>query len=616
MASILARMKDGLMNAVSGIGTTADPRMASRYQFCALDQHSIQAAYRGSGMMRKCIDIPALDMVRAWRDWNADDIDIEKIEAEEKRLGLRQKIYEAEILRGLGGGAIIIGAPGDPSQPLGKVGNGAVAFLHVVSRWQLQIGDVDLDPFSPNYGEPAYFTVNDGKQIKIDPSRVVCFTGDPIPQLITTSWEDKFWGESRIQRLLDAVKNADTAQDAFAALLHKARVTRVGIPELTALVGDPEGEALIQKRLAAMAVGESVHNCTIYDSGNGGTNPGESIDDFQVAWAGMDSVMNAYDMRVCAVADIPATRLLGKAAEGMNSSGDGQQQDWHKHVNALQELRLRPCMDKLDTALIPSATGKVADKSIWYEWAPLDVPNEKTVAETFKMKVEAAVKAQETGAIPDAAFAEGFQSMLVESGMMPALETALEKIPEAERYDFESDPAPDGSDPSALTEPDADNTNDAAPRTLYVQRKLLNGADLIAWAKSQGFTDTLPADELHVTVLYSKQPVDWMKMGHSWQTEDGGNLTVAPGGARLVEPLGDKGAIVLLFNSGELIWRHQDMVRNGASHDYDEYQPHVTITYSGAPDLANVEPYRGELIFGPEIFEELDEDWALKFKAE
>ena len=452
MASILARMKDGLLNAVSGIGTTADPRMASRYQFCALDQHSIQAAYRGSGMMRKCIDIPALDMVRAWRDWNADDVDIEKIEAEEKRLGLRQKIYEAEILRGLGGGAIIIGAPGDPSQPLGKVGMGAVAFLHVVSRWQLQIGDVDLDPFSPNYGQPAYFTVNDGKQIKIDPSRVVCFTGEPIPQLITTSWEDKFWGESRIQRLLDAVKNADTAQDAFAALLHKARVTRVGIPELTSLVGDPEGETLIQKRLAAMAVGESVHNITIFDSGNGSSNPGESITDFQVAWAGMDSVMNAYDMRVCAVADIPATRLLGKAAEGMNSSGDGQQQDWHKHVSAMQELRLRPSMDKLDTALIPSATGKVADKSIWYEWAPLDVPNEKTIAETFKMKVEAAVKAQETGAIPDAAFAEGFQSMLVESGMLPALETALEKIAEAERFAMEPEPDLTGPDPSALTE--------------------------------------------------------------------------------------------------------------------------------------------------------------------
>jgi hypothetical protein len=45
------------------------------------------------------------------------------------------------------------------------------------------------------------------------------------------------------------------------------------------------------------------------------------------------------------------------------------------------------------------------------------------------------------------------------------------------------------------------------------------------------------------------------------------------------------------------------MVRNGASHDFDEYQPHVTITYEGSDlDLSKVEPYRGELVFGPEIF--------------
>ena len=450
MASILARMKDGLLNAVSGVGTTADPRSASHYMFRPLDQHTIQAAYRGSGMMRKCIDIPALDMVRAWRDWNAEGDDLEKIEAEEARLGLRQKIYEAEILRGLGGGAIIIGAPGNPSEPLGDIGIGQLAYLYVISRYQMSIGDIDLEPFSPNYGMPKWFTVNDGAQTRIDPSRVVCFTGDPIPQMAETTWEERFWGEARIQRLLNAVTNSDTAQDSFASLLHKARVVRVGIPDLTQLVGDPEGEALITKRLAAMAVGESAHNVTIYDSGNGSSNPGEKVEQFQVSWAGMDSVMKAFDMRVCAVADIPATRLLGKAAEGMNSSGDGQQQDWHKHVRAMQELRLRPCLDKIDRALVQSATGKKADLSNWYAFAPLDVPDEKALAETFKLKVEAAVKAQETGSIPDEAFAEGFQSMIVESGMMPALETALERVPEGERFGFQQE-SPDGTDPSALT---------------------------------------------------------------------------------------------------------------------------------------------------------------------
>jgi hypothetical protein len=133
----------------------------------------------------------------------------------------------------------------------------------------------------------------------------------------------------------------------------------------------------------------------------------------------------------------------------MNSSGDGQQQDWHKHVRALQDLRLRPCLDHIDRYLIPSATGK-QPASTWYKFSALDVPNEAAEATRFKTLVEAAVKAQETGAIPEVAFNEGFQSMLVEHGFMPALETALERIPEAERFDFEVEP--DETDPSALTQ--------------------------------------------------------------------------------------------------------------------------------------------------------------------
>jgi hypothetical protein len=53
------------------------------------------------------------------------------------------------------------------------------------------------------------------------------------------------------------------------------------------------------------------------------------------------------------------------------------------------------------------------------------------------------------------------------------------------------------------------------------------------------------------------------------------------------------------------------MVERGASWDYEEYQPHVTITYNGGGiDLHAIEPYRGRLVFGPEIFEEINENWG------
>lgn len=146
------------------------------------------------------------------------------------------------------------------------------------------------------------------------------------------------------------------------------------------------------------------------------------------------------------------------------------------------------------------------------------------------------------------------------------------------------------------------------PRPLYVSRQLLNAGELLDWARSQGFTSTLPAEELHVTVIYSKRPVNWFGMGQFGSNT--GEVIVGPGGPRMVEPLGEDGAVALLFQSVDLQWRHREMRDAGASWDYPSYLPHVTLTYeAGEIDLAKVEPYQGRLIFGPERFEAIQSDW-------
>lgn len=156
-----------------------------------------------------------------------------------------------------------------------------------------------------------------------------------------------------------------------------------------------------------------------------------------------------------------------------------------------------------------------------------------------------------------------------------------------------------------------DGVDDGAtePRTLYVRRDLINTKEFFAWAKEQGFTDLV--DDPHVTVLYSKESVDWIAMGNDREFLREGddatdNMLIPAGGPRVIMPLGDMGAVVLCFASSRLSYRHQDMIYKGASHDYDDYSPHVTISYeSMGLDLSKVEPYTGPLVFGPEIFQEI-----------
>lgn len=142
-------------------------------------------------------------------------------------------------------------------------------------------------------------------------------------------------------------------------------------------------------------------------------------------------------------------------------------------------------------------------------------------------------------------------------------------------------------------------------KTLYVSRPLKNAADLMTWADEQGFKSILDDDEFHVTIAFSRDKIDWDVL-----TPETKEMTVE-GGQRLVEPLGDEGAVVLKFKSVFLPKRWKQIIDAGASWDYDDYTPHVTITYKGTDiDLSKVKPFNGKLIFGPEKFTELVEDWS------
>lgn len=75
--------------------------------------------------------------------------------------------------------------------------------------------------------------------------------------------------------------------------------------------------------------------------------------------------------------------------------------------------------------------------------------------------------------------------------------------------------------------------------------------------------------------------------------------------------------MVLLFNSSDLTWRHVEIRDAGASWDWPDYQPHITFTYQpGSVDLDQVEPYRGVIELGPEVFEEIGEGWANRLDEE
>ncbi|MEX2693691.1 hypothetical protein [Rhizobium mongolense] len=97
----------------------------------------------------------------------------------------------------------------------------------------------------------------------------------------------------------------------------------------------------------------------------------------------------------------------------------------------------------------------------------------------------------------------------------------------------------------------------------------------------------MPADDLHVTITYSRTHVDWMAMGSAWDDE----VKIPRGG-----PAADGAVRRAVRVEHELGLRRVRL--------------HITISYDDdAPELATVEPYQGEILLGPEVSKEVIDDW-------
>ncbi|MET3710397.1 phage-related protein (TIGR01555 family) [Sphingomonas trueperi] len=411
-------------------------------------------AYLTSGLLKKVIAIPAADRTSKWRDWQAEADDIELIEKEEKRLSLRAKVKQAEILRGIGGGALVLiaEAGGNHNQPLNaaQIRQGGLVAVNVLSRWQLSVAEWDKDFASPTFGEPLMWRVNSGtaNAQDIHPSRVIAFRGDPLSGLQALADDQAYWGDCRLDRVWREVQNADNTQAWFAALVRKAKLLRFGIPGLSEQLAAPGGQERIAARVATIAEGENILNATVYEAAAGTDRPGEAVTDYQVTWAGIPAVMDAFDQRVAAVADIPFTRLMGRSPAGMNATGQHDTDNWWAAVSDGQENELRPCMEQLDPFLLASA-GVTATDVTW-KWADLSTPTEAETAATFKTEMEAVTLLQATNAIPQEAFNKGVQNLMSEREYMPGLDGALAELPEDERFGIIGTMDPSLGDPSAL----------------------------------------------------------------------------------------------------------------------------------------------------------------------
>lgn len=609
-------MSDGFANFVTRIGGAADRTAYGQYfmsPYAALD---VDAAYRTS-WFRKICDIPPFDETRAGRTWaGVDKEDVLKLDRAEKKLGLMPKIAEARILaRKDGGSVILLSTGGNAARPLDetelkKIAKDGLKFITVLSRYDCTPVTRDEDPNSPTFNMPKQYRLRNSAGTIVDASRVIRFVGNPIRQ--QGYWDG--WGESIWVELRNAVRHADQISAGISAMVDEAKLDVVKIKNLIAGMATSEYEGALLRRWQSAMSFKSINNTLLLDDT-------DSYEQKTLTFQGLPDILAGALMIMSGMADIPATRLLGRSPQGMNATGDSDMRNYYDRITAGQNMFLTPALTVLDEVLVRSVLGDYPDE-INFTWSPLYSLDEKEAATVEKTFADAAKIYADTGLLPEPALAKIVQDGIAERGQWPGAEKAfaeaeeagdlpplLEEPSEADLAEEEARTAvalQTAADPAGAQRPkprlvatnDARFT-DATPRTLYVRRDVVNVAEITKWAKAQGFTDILP--DLHVTIASSRAEIDWMKMGASWQSK----LEIPAGGPRIVDVLGvDSKFYVLLFASTELEWRHQAAKEAGASWDFPEYQPHISIQKGGDIDVSKIEPYRGKIVLGAEIFEE------------
>ncbi|ACL78364.1 hypothetical protein [Escherichia phage CLB_P2] len=115
----------------------------------------------------------------------------------------------------------------------------------------------------------------------------------------------------------------------------------------------------------------------------------------------------------------------------------------------------------------------------------------------------------------------------------------------------------------------------------------------------------VPREKFHSTICYSRVNVPY--------TVASGSFEVASTGHLEVWKHGDSPVLVLVLDSEYLKCRHQYARTLGATHDFDDYTPHITLSYNVGP-LTFSGDVQIPVVLDREYKEPLKLDWAEDLK--
>jgi phage-related protein (TIGR01555 family) len=362
------------MLARTGYGTPSLPE-ATTYEMVRLSNNYwlMLTLYRNHWLCRRIVDIPAIDMTRAWPKLVCDvpPEEIQVFDRTIQRTLTPQRVRQAiKWARLYGGGGALIAIKGhekylDEPLDLDDVNPDSYLGLIPFDRWVGIVpttGEISQDLTHPeDWGLPQFYEVrapDTGTSFKVHCSRILRFVGGEVP---TPEFQAQmYWGISYLEVAYEELRKRDNASWAILNLLFRANLIAQVNPELAQILSGLGSSTLATQRFQQVmqAQNEMMSNQSMLVLGKDA-----DLKSIQYTFGGIQEVYAQFQMDVAGAAHpgIPVTRLFGRTITGLGQANDADERLYEEAIASCQEEELHPQMNKLYPVIAMSEWGEVPD---------------------------------------------------------------------------------------------------------------------------------------------------------------------------------------------------------------------------------------------------------------
>ena len=221
--------------------------------------------------------------------------------------------------------------------------------------------DAAANTASPFFYEPTFWRING---IRYHRSHLVIIRHGEVADILKPSYI--YAGIPMPQQIFERVYAAERTANEAPLLAMTKRTTVMNV-DMDAVVAD---QANFEERLATW-----IHYRDNQAVKVAGLN--ETVAQIDTSLADLDAVIMTQYQIVAAIANTPATKLLGTAPKGFNSTGEYEESVYHEYLESIQTDELTPLLERhhllclrSDTELVAHAA-EAGEITVAVNWRPL-----------------------------------------------------------------------------------------------------------------------------------------------------------------------------------------------------------------------------------------------------